>query len=350
MEAYTPYMRLGVEQFNDQNVDATLTTQENGTIDYEYNLQNMDFGLIERPLVELEVDKQITNLTVTLGNGQVPIKGNPSDPNEDIPYVRTGIDDFVPIEMDTELTEGATIEEEYTISVSNNSELDYPIYQITSDTDVANERNYYFYGEKGNNPVTVRIGTLVDYLTPEIDVDLDELKRSGWEVAEMEDLIAHKTTEATGEKTYRLITEEVEKELEDGKYIMFMTDAFSDENDSLVKIGETKSISYNVSKLLTTSDEMKYTNDVEILEYIGYTQNKDKTEVSYDRVNVTTPGNLIPEYAKETDEDSVRTTITPPTGVIISKTLYITTAGLGLIILVVGVLFIKRKVLVKNTK
>ena len=95
---------------------------------------------------------------------------------------------------------------------------------------------------------------------------------------------------------------------------------------------------------------MKYTNDVEILEYIGYTQNKDKTEVSYDRVNVTTPGNLIPEYAKETDEDSVRTTITPPTGVIISKTLYITTAGLGLIVLVVGVLFIKRKVLIKNTK
>ena len=347
MEAYTPYMRLGVEQFNDQNVEATLTTQENGTIDYEYNLPNMDFGLIERPLVELEVDKQITNLTITLGNGQVPIKGNPSDPNEDIPYVRTGIDDFVPIEMDTELTEGATIEQEYTISVNNNSELDYPIYQITNDTDVANERNYYYYGERGNNPVTVRIGTLVDYLTPEIDVDLDEMKRSGWEVVEIEDLTAHKTMEATGEKTYRLITEEVEAELEDGKYIIFMTDAFSDENDSLVKIGETKSIKYNVSKLLTTSDEMKYTNDVEILEYIGYTQNKDKNENSYNRVNDTTPGNLIPEYAKETDEDSVRTTITPPTGVIISKTLYITTIGLGLIILVVGVLFIKRKILVK---
>ena len=24
MEAYTPYIRLGVEQFNDQNIDATL--------------------------------------------------------------------------------------------------------------------------------------------------------------------------------------------------------------------------------------------------------------------------------------------------------------------------------------
>src|SRR5699024_4754566 len=100
-------------------------------------------------------------------------------------------------------------------------------------------------------------------------------------------------------------------------------------------------------KLLTTKDEMKYTNDVEILEYIGYSQNKDKTENSYNRVKDTTPGNLIPERAKEDDEDSVRTTITPPTGVIISKTLYITTAGLGLIVLVVGVLFIKRRILNK---
>ena len=347
MEAYTPYIRLGVEQFNDQNVDATLTTQENGTIDYEYKLQNVDFGLIERPIVDLQVDKQITDLSVTLANGQVPIKGNPSDPNADIPYVRTGIDDFVPIEMDTELTEGATIRQEYTISISNNSELDYPIYKITSDTDVANERNYYYYGEKGNNPVTVRVGTLADYLTPEIDVDLDEMKRNGWEVVDIDDLTAHKTNEASGEKTYRLITEEVEKKLVDGKYIMFTTDAFADENDSLVKIGETKSIKYNVSKLLTTKDEMKYTNDVEILEYIGYSQNKDKTENSYNRVNDTTPGNLIPERAKEDDEDSVRTTITPPTGVIISKTLYITTAGLGLIVLVVGVLFIKRRILNK---
>ncbi len=347
MEAYTPYIRLGVEQFNDQNVDATLTTQENGTIDYEYKLQNVDFGLIERPIVDLQVDKQITDLSVTLANGQVPIKGNPSDPNEEIPYVRTGIDDFVPIEMDTELTEGATIRQEYTISISNNSELDYPIYKITSDTDVANERNYYYYGEKGNNPVTVRVGTLADYLTPEIDVDLDEMKRNGWEVVDIEDLTAHKTNEASGEKTYRLITEEVEKKLVDGKYIMFTTDAFADENDSLVKIGETKSIKYNVSKLLTTKDEMKYTNDVEILEYIGYSQNKDKTENSYNRVKDTTPGNLIPERAKEDDEDSVRTTITPPTGVIISKTLYITTAGLGLIVLVVGVLFIKRRILNK---
>ncbi len=345
MEAYTPYIKLGVEQFNDQNVDSTLETQEEGTTNYEYKLQNIDFGLIERPIVSLEVDKQTTNLKVSLGNGQVLINGNPSDPNVKLPYVRTGIDDFVPIEMDTELIAGATIEQEYTVSISNNSELDYPIYKITSDTDVANERNYYYYGEKGNNPVTVRVGLMGDYLTPEIDVDLDEMERKGWEVVDVKDLTEHKTTEVSGEKTYRLISPEVEKKLKDGKYIIFTTDSYSDENDSLVKIGETKSISYDVSKYLSAKDDMKYTNDVEILEYIGYSQNKDKTENSYNRVNDTTPGNLIPQQAKETDEDSVRTAITPPTGVVISKTLYITTAGIGLVVIVIGVLFIKKRIL-----
>ena len=347
MEAYTPYIQLGVEQINDQNIGSTLESQENGTMDYEYKLLNIDFGLIERPIVNLRVDKQTTDLELTLGNGQVLIKGDPSNPDSDLPYVRPGIEDFVPIEMDTELINGSTIKQEYTISITNDSELDYPIYAITNDTDVANERNYYYYGEKGSMPATVRIGMLGDYLTPEIDVDLDELKRGGWEVVEIEDLTAHKVMEATGEKTYRLITEDVEKALRDGKYILFTSDSFSDPNDSLVAIGETKAIKYDVSKLLSADDEMKYTNDVEILEYIGYTQNKDKTENSYNRVNDTTPGNLIPEHAKETDEDSVRTTITPPTGVIISNIIYITTIGIGLIVLVIGVIFIKKKVLNK---
>ena len=347
MEAYTPYIQLGVEQFNDQNVDSTLSSQENGTIDYEYKLLNIDFGLIERPIVNLQVNKQTTDLELTLGNGQVLIKGDPSNPDSDLPYVRPGIEDFVPIEMDTELINGSTIKQEYTISITNDSELDYPIYAITNDTDVANERNYYYYGEKGSMPVGVRIGMLGDYLTPDIDVDLDELKRGGWDVVEVKDLTEHKVMEATGEKTYRLITEDVEKALVEGKYILFTSDSFSDPNDSLVPIGETKAIKYDVSKLLSASDEMKYTNDVEILEYIGYSQNKDKNENTYNRVNDTTPGNLIPEHAKETDEDSVRTTITPPTGVIISNIIYITTIGIGLIVLVIGVIFIKKKILNK---
>ena len=47
-------------------------------------------------------------------------------------------------------------------------------------------------------------------------------------------------------------------------------------NEELVTIGKTKSISYKVSRLLAVNtDTMKYTNDVEILQYSGYSQNKE---------------------------------------------------------------------------
>ncbi|CDE55303.1 unknown [Clostridium sp. CAG:269] len=93
---------------------------------------------------------------------------------------------------------------------------------------------------------------------------------------------------------------------------------------------------------------MKYTNDVEILQYSGYSQNKDRTEENtYNRVKDTTPGNLVPGGAMEDDEDSVRTTITPPTGTIISRWLYVTTVAAGLILVGATIIFIRKRVLVK---
>ena len=94
---------------------------------------------------------------------------------------------------------------------------------------------------------------------------------------------------------------------------------------------------------------MKYTNDVEILQYSGYSQNKDRTEENtYNRVKDTTPGNLVPGGAMEDDEDSVRTTITPPTGTIISRWLYVTTVAAGLILIGATVIFIRKRILLKK--
>ena len=116
----------------------------------------------------------------------------------------------------------------------------------------------------------------------------------------------------------------------------------------MVTIGKTKSISYKVSRLLAVNtDTMKYTNDIEILQYSGYSQNKNRTENTYHRTSDTTPGNLVPGGAMEDDEDSVRTTITPPTGTIISRWLYVTTVAAGLILVGATIIFIRKRVLVK---
>ena len=347
MEAYTPYFKLGVEEFNDQQSGATLETQEDGTLNYVFTIDNVDFGLIERPIVDLQVDKVITGLKVSLGNGQVLINGDPS--KDSLPYVRTGLDDFVPIEMDTELLQNATIEEEYTIKITNNSELDYSIYPIwgTDNTQkVALRRNYYYYGtQEGlttDEAVTTRIDVLGDYIGSELTAD--ESTMPEWNKRAIEELTSYNgtnlfTTENDGKK---------EKTLRDGKYTIYTTNTFNNPNEEIVTIGQTKSIAYKVSRLLAVNtDTMKYTNDVEILQYSGYSQNKDRTENTYNRVKDTTPGNLVPGGAMEDDEDSVRTTITPPTGTIISRWLYVTTVAAGLILVGATIIFIRKRVLVK---
>ena len=351
MEAYTPYFKLGVEEFNDQQSGATLETQEDGTLNYVFTIDNVDFGLIERPIVDLQVDKVITGLKVSLGNGQVLINGDPS--KESLPYVRTGLDDFVPIEMDTELLQNATIEEEYTIKITNNSELDYSIYPIwgTDNTQkVALRRNYYYYGtQEGlstDEAVTARIDVLGDYIGSELTADESTMESGGWKKKAIEELTSYNgtnlfATENDGKK---------EKTLRDGKYTIYTTNTFYNPNEELVTIGKTKSIAYKVSRLLAVNtDTMKYTNDVEILQYSGYSQNKDRTEENtYNRVKDTTPGNLVPGGAMEDDEDSVRTTITPPTGTIISRWLYVLTTTAGLILIGATVIFIRKRILLKK--
>ena len=348
IEAYTPYFKLGVEEFNDQQSGATLETQEDGTLNYVFTIDNVDFGLIERPIVDLQVDKVITGLKVSLGNGQVLINGDPS--KESLPYVRTGLDDFVPIEIDTELLQNATIEEEYTIKITNNSELDYSIYPIwgTDNTQkVALRRNYYYYGtQEGlstDEAVTARIDVLGDYIGSELTADESTMESGGWKKKAIEELTSYNgtnlfATENDGKK---------EKTLRDGKYTIYTTNTFNNPNEEIVTIGQTKSIAYKVSRLLAVNtDTMKYTNDVEILQYSGYSQNKDRTENTYNRVKDTTPGNLVPGGAMEDDEDSVRTTITPPTGTIISRWLYVLITTAGLILIGATVIFIRKRILI----
>ena len=346
MEAYTPYFKLGVEEFNDQQSGATLETQEDGTLNSVFTIDNVDFGLIERPIVDLQVDKVITGLKVSLGNGQVLINGDPS--KESLPYVRTGLDDFVPIEMDTELLQNATIEEEYTIKITNNSELDYSIYPIwgTDNTQkVALRRNYYYYGtQEGlttDEAVTARIDVLGDYIGSELTADENTMPE--WNKRAIEELTSYNGTNLLSTDNNK------EKTLRDGKYTIYTTNTFNNPNEEIVTIGQTKSIAYKVSRLLAVNtDTMKYTNDVEILQYSGYSQNKDRTEENtYNRVKDTTPGNLVPGGAMEDDEDSVRTTITPPTGTIISRWLYVTTVAAGLILVGATIIFIRKRVLVK---
>lgn len=64
-------------------------------------------------------------------------------------YTKNGL---VKLELDNELIQGATVEVEYEIKVTNNSELDY----VSED--------FYKYGIKSGNEVTITPTSIIDYL------------------------------------------------------------------------------------------------------------------------------------------------------------------------------------------
>ena len=93
--------------------------------------------------------------------------------------------------------------------------------------------------------------------------------------------------------------------------------------------GESESLSYTVTSLLSADNDTAYMNKAKV------------TSISVDKLN-TLKSNFNWERAK--DETTV--TLTPPTGSDKSQTYWIAGA-IGLIILAAGIVFIKKKVLKK---
>ena len=308
----------------------------------------IDFGIIKRPEIDITLDKEISDISVVLANGQILLDGDPSDANVQMPYTKTGLDDYVPIEIDSELIQGATLKMTYSITLINNSELDYEYRDGKQAGNLG--RIYYYFGKKqpGIIETDSRIELVVDYLDGELAYDKDKInKLKQWNnsnadttgLTENINDIIDEGWNITAQKLYEegLISENVKNKLEEKKYTILTTTQFNN-----VPRGQSKTLEIDVSKLLTTKnkDDMVFYNNTEILQLSGHAGRS---------ILESTPGNLIPEQEKpknkqEIDEDIVRTIIIPPTGSI-SKAQLIIIISSSLAILLLGIIVIKKKVL-----
>lgn len=305
----------------DENGLPTMNPNLVSTID------KLDFGIVGRATIDYSIDKTISHITIILANGQVLLDGDPSKPGTQLPYVRTGLDDLVPIEMDAELIQGATLKITYDVNVRNSSQIDYDYRdEHVGATLAANGRKYYILGDATGAVEGTTVEIVGDYLDPELAIDTSELaNRFGGELS---------TAEYLKENGY--IKEQVYNKLKEKEYTVITTENYKD-----VGANTNTVLSYETTKLLSSKDDMSYSNDVEILQLSG------RMKRSYISKTIGTPGNLIPEKAKERDEDTVHTIITPPTGVIISKIIYISTLAIGLAVIALSVIFIKKRILGK---
>ena len=318
MDSTTPTMGIGVEY---------ETTYSASTGDrYVYRIDNIDFGIIERPKQDLLLTKRVKSMKVTLANGQVIANLTVNNETGEIQGEKNGVtymkpsaniepkNGFIRLELDNELIQGTKLEVEYEITVKNNSELDY----LSED--------FYKYGINPVNQITMTPTGIVDYLDKNWSFDNKNGENNNWQVMQVDDDFR------------KLVIEEVYDNSRNsnttiGQKMILYTKQLEHEK---LEATQSKSITFNVSKILTTTDEIALNNEVEEV---------TATKTGGSMIQ-STLGNYVPgEGPTESDDSMAETTIvTPATGENRDYILPIIIGATALIILGAGVIIIKKKV------
>ena len=296
MNSVTPTMEFGVEY------ETTIT---DGTADkVEFIVKNVDFGIVERARQQLDLQKRVSTFKVTLANGQiladakVTEDGKLEGTTNHMTYMgpSTNGKGYVKLEVDSELIEGATLEVGYEIKAINQSEVDYM------------SENYYKYGIKEGNIATLTPSAVVDYLDKNLGFVEDNNR--DWKQITSEDL----------EKLNAV-------KVGDTEYLNNKKILYTEATTKALKPTETVSVGLNVSKLLTSSEDLTFNNDAEV-------------------AKITPPGNppvVPPEYPPVVPAEDI--IIVPSTGANMNYLLPTIVGMVSLVILGVGVFVIKKKVI-----
>lgn len=367
MTAYTKPFETQVEfeATGSSNIEVTDKEKEEkdilGNIGVSETLNKLDFGIIERPQEDLFVQKTITHFKITLANGQVLTEGNPSDPNANINYakpmgfskeIKSGqdakdaLEKILYVEIDAELMQGAQLEVTYAVTVTNNNEIDYDYetdyYDIESDIvdkvydkyiTKLDKAKYYYFGESGGLDLIKAKIQFIDYLNKDLVYKEDRTKWTSIEGNQIDDLY-----------TNGYISEEVYNALKNNRY-----EVLQNASGAVITLGRGEPpavLSMTTNKLLANQDDNVFDNNAEIISIDHKTARTVKANGGeYE------PGNYIPGVTthaeSQTDDDKVEIKITPPTGATNYITTYVIAALSGLIIVLAGVIFIKKKILIK---
>ena len=365
MNADTAFFDVGVE-YSEVNInkisytdykdeyqlegDKIVVLDENGKLkimDTFYAVNPyQDFGIIERAIQDYELNKRISNLKITLANGQILINGNPYKQSADAPLsnpttaeldeywnnLETISDNPLPYtkalrgqivtEIDNEIIQGATLNLEYTITIKNKSEKDYQYKE---------NQEYYQYGKNHQDELNTVIRKVVDYMEDEIDFNDKQNEPYGWTRVTPDEL--YNWTHDTDIDSKQLISQDVKDATQKG-YVIAVTEYFK---ENQIPIGNVGSVKVYGSKVLSSTEKgTAVTNHAEIIETMGVRA-----------IRNSIPGNYNPKDISTHEQDDDKTTfiITPPTGLTSDKIFIISVSLIAMIALAGGVYFIKKKVL-----
>lgn len=325
MNSTTPIMGLGIEKDDNGNEQYGITsieTEYDGDkfVPVGYNIRNVDFGIIERAKQQLSLRKRIKTLKATLANGQIIANieidenGKITGDNQNITYMKpdattTPNNGFVRLELDNELIQGTILEVGYEIKATNESEKDYL------------SEEYYLYGIQTGEEITIIPSRIIDYLDK--NWAIDEKKNDGWVIKKIEDIqdsIANNVLE--------------DEESTIANKLILETNKLS---NTKLKAGDSATVDLNVSKILTTTDEISLDNETEVLELTR----------PGGSIPDAKPGNYVPGKGHQEADDSMAETtiVTPATGENLNYIIPVLMGTSALLVLGAGIVLIKKKVL-----
>lgn len=194
------------------------TTQTNNQGDKNvigYVIDDVDLGLEERPVSQLELNKEVTNLKITLANGSVMFDTSKSVTNLSFAkhdghkpdYQKFGSNayrligiilgnntvstpELITTYIDEELMYGARIELQYKFNVTNIGEVDYL------------DKTFYYTGKTTNtgkdNIATTSADKVIDYISNNLQYIPTNDMNKDWSIRTVQDLTNRGNTNAEG--------------------------------------------------------------------------------------------------------------------------------------------------------
>ena len=330
LTARTPEIKLNFEYVANKETAINEITKLNT------NLTGMCFGIIERPKTDMTLNKEISNVKLTLQNGTTMINGNPALvsvsaflSNLTSGDGKNGVKN-AKIETDLEKIYGSELEVTYKLTVTNKSEVDY----ATSD--------YYKYGtETEDDLVKTKPSKIMDYISE----DSKYASFNGEEITKkLEDLFESDSNEVVAGSG---------KEIKSNIKVSYF-------NTETTKCGEKLNKLLIVSNTELTPEAKDEDKSKEIYTVVVKKQinnlNENINLESFAEIiglrnltginqNESIPGNYKPSYSEtntdERDQDRANVSIVPSTGKDKSYTIYII-AGTILIVIAGGIILIKK--------
>ena len=328
LTARTPEIKLNFEYV------ANKETAINDVTKLNTNLTGMCFGIIERPKTDMTLNKEISNVKLTLQNGTTMINGNPALvsvsaflSNLTSGDGKNGVKN-AKIETDLEKIYGSELEVTYKLTVTNKSEVDY----ATSD--------YYKYGTE-TDLVKTKPSKIMDYISEdskyasfngeEITKKLEDLFES-----DSNEVVAGSGKEIKGNIKVSYFNTETTKCGEKLNKLLIVS------NTELTPEAKDEDKSKEIYTVVVKKQINNLNENINLESFAEIIGLKNLTGINQ---NESIPGNYKPSYSEtntdERDQDRANVSIVPSTGKDKSYTIYII-AGTILIVIAGGIILIKK--------